>query len=278
MAYGPDTAQMRQRLTMCMEEGRELDVSDLNITALPSLPEGLVELDCSYTDLTFLPPLPASLRNLYCSAMPNLTELPPLPDGLQILECESCISLHELPPLPSDLRHLDLEFCIHISVLPSLPPHLIMLDIGETDIKVLPSLPLHLKEISIEDTDITELPPLPQSLVKLYTVGAELALPRGDGESIANYNTRWDEWREIRRRKQVAAATAAAVRNYIAGSELFRRRVWALVRRNLRRTLGREPTQAEMDEYPATFPLLEESAFEFDFCTVTAVAHSGSRR
>ena len=77
-----------------------LDLSRLELTALPELPEGLVELICYHNRLTKLPDkLPASLRYLNCSGN-QLTRLPDnLPARLTVLYC----SLNELTTLPETL-------------------------------------------------------------------------------------------------------------------------------------------------------------------------------
>jgi hypothetical protein len=48
-------------------------------------------------------------------------------------------------------------------------------------------------------TQITVLPELPAGLQYLWCTDTPLILQRNDGESIADYNLRWDEWRSKQR-------------------------------------------------------------------------------
>ena len=262
MAHGQDTDELLRRIAACQHGEDELDISDLRLTSLPPLPDGILELDCIDTEISEFPPLPVSLQNFYCSYMPYLTRLPQLPDGLQILDCYNS-PLSQLPPLPSDLRHLCLGYT-RITALPALPPKLQHLDVARTPISVLPSLPTTLMSLDIRYSYITELPLLPERMgTQLYTHHTALALPRRAGETIADLNARWEAWREERRQKAATAAIAAQIRDALADPDRFRRRVWALTQRTLRRTLHREPTQAELDAFPLDLTLLEEAAFEF---------------
>lgn len=98
-----------------------LDLSLLNLSDLPPLPNSLQKLDCSHNKLTKLPPLPNNLQDLDCSEN-QLTILPPLPNTLIELDC-SQNQLTALPPLPDTLKYL---YCKgnFFTALPSLPPNL----------------------------------------------------------------------------------------------------------------------------------------------------------
>lgn len=103
-AYGPDTGKLLRRIKMSKDG--YLDVSELNITSLPTLPSGLHYLVCENTPLTSLPKLPRSLRGLYCNNTP-LTSLPELPSTLKRLFCNNTL-LTTLPELP-DLEALSCD-------------------------------------------------------------------------------------------------------------------------------------------------------------------------
>ena len=130
MAYGPDTVELLSRISTM--EGGKLDVSLLNITSLPKLPETLKELYCGYTQLSVLPKLPETLTWLNC---PN------------------------------------------------------------TQLSVLPKLPKTLTWLNCSYTQLSVLPKLSETLTYLYCENTQLKILRNDGESIADYSKRWDDWR-----------------------------------------------------------------------------------
>ena len=68
MAYEPNTIELLSRIS-AIDDGY-LDVSWLNVTSLPELPETLTLLNCSNTQLSVLPKLPETLTRLYCSNTP----------------------------------------------------------------------------------------------------------------------------------------------------------------------------------------------------------------
>ena len=81
----PDlTMEIAHERILTIQNGR-LDLRDLGLTELPSLPPTLKWLDCSQNQLTKLPPLPPTLQRLECSEN-LLMELPPLPPTLRWLD------------------------------------------------------------------------------------------------------------------------------------------------------------------------------------------------
>ena len=128
-------------------------------------------LDTSLLNITSLPKLPETLRWLNCENT-QLSVLPTLPETLICLSCGDT-NIHVLPELPETLRELYCEN-IQLSVLPELPETLICLFCGDTQLSVLPILPETLKILNCENTP--------------------LILQRNDGESIADYSKRWDDW------------------------------------------------------------------------------------
>ena len=75
-----------QRIQQCVDG--ILNLSQLGLTELPPLPDGLIELRCDQNHLISLPPLPEGLLVLRCSSN-QLTILPELPFSLQELDCSS---------------------------------------------------------------------------------------------------------------------------------------------------------------------------------------------
>lgn len=125
MAHGPDTEELLRRLAYATDISDILDVSRLNITSLPPLPNSLKNLDCSHTPIIKLPPLPESLTFLDCSYT-QITEIPRLPDSLKHLLCDNISSLTSLPHLPNLLQYL---WCNNTNIieLPPLPESLLWL-------------------------------------------------------------------------------------------------------------------------------------------------------
>ena len=151
-----------QRIRHC--KNRRLDLSRLELTELPPLPDDLILLRCDSNQLTSLPTLPRSLRIFHCHSN-QLTSLPELPPFLESLSC-SHNPISSLPPLPSSLTQL---VCMqnHLTELPPLPYSLLELCFDYNYITRLPYLPPHLTMLACSYNQLTELPPLP-SLESLY--------------------------------------------------------------------------------------------------------------
>lgn len=157
------------------------DVTGMNLTSLPELPDSIKYVICNENQLTSLPTLPYYLKVLSCSEN-KLVELPDLPESLSELHCvdnllkklpelnEALISLHcgrnrlhQLPALNKWLGILDCEQN-QLSSLPSLPDSLTMLNCSDNRLKKLPKMPPFLKELHCSGNQLTTLPLLPPSL------------------------------------------------------------------------------------------------------------------
>ena len=151
-----------QRIQQCKD--RRLDLSRLELTELPPLPDDLIMLRCDSNQLTSLPTLPSSLRIFHCHGN-QLTSLPDLPPFLESLSCSNN-PLRSLPPLPSSLTQL---VCMQnqLTSLPPLPHSLLELCFDYNDVTRLQELPPHLSKLSCTYNQLTYLPSLP-SLESLY--------------------------------------------------------------------------------------------------------------
>ena len=138
-----------------------LDVSDMDLTTLPSLPSTLTHLVCANNQLTTLPPLPSSITHLICTNN-QLTSLPILPSTLIYLGCD-LNQLTSLPPLPPTLIHL---FCAsnQLKKLPMLPSTITLLYCGHNQLTTLPALPKSLKLLYCNYNQLTILPKFPLQL------------------------------------------------------------------------------------------------------------------
>jgi hypothetical protein len=222
--YGPDTTELNRRLQNI--RGGKLDLTALNITSLPPLPNTVRWLSASNTPITSLPALPPNIGYLNVDDTPvtslpalppnlhslyavntQLTSLPELPNTLQILGVSNT-RLTSLPALPQSLHllfagntrltslpelppNLHLLFADHtpITSLPELPPNLQDLNVEGTPITSLPELPPTLRHLKVDHTRITSLPEIPQSLLILSVEGTPIPRKRA-GETSEQYNTR----------------------------------------------------------------------------------------
>ncbi len=107
MSYGPDT-ELLLHLLERSRTTRVLDISKLNITELPPLPNNLLSLSCYKTPLTTLPPLPDTLEEIDCSFTRIRTLPKHLPQNLKYLTAVET-PLTEYPLLPDTLLYLELK-------------------------------------------------------------------------------------------------------------------------------------------------------------------------
>jgi hypothetical protein len=126
-------AKERIEKWIAMDKKREiLDLSDLQLDALPKLPENLQALDCTKNNLIVIHNLPKELKQLFCDNN-DIKEFPSLlPPDLDILSCNNN-NLSELPDLPKRLSHLE---CNHndLTTLSMLPDTLIELECKHNDL------------------------------------------------------------------------------------------------------------------------------------------------
>ena len=157
------------------EHTGSLNLSNMNLTTLPPLPENLRELRCSYNRLVALPVLPASLLLLEC-AHNELTSLPRLPSFLHTLLCYEN-RLGSLPVLPDSLLTLNCSGN-EVTEITQLPPHLNWfacndnrltsvcwipdsvqsLDLGSNQLKVLPNFPKNLFVLDVSHNLCSDFP------------------------------------------------------------------------------------------------------------------------
>jgi len=97
----PEYREAMRRIKLWKQQGDRfvaLDLSNLNLEWLPSLPNTLYILVCRNNELTSLPHLPNNLKTLICYSN-HLSSLPHLPNSLRILNCmwNKLTELHTLP-------------------------------------------------------------------------------------------------------------------------------------------------------------------------------------
>jgi Leucine-rich repeat (LRR) protein len=114
----------------------------------------------------------------------------------------SDLDITSFPILPSSLQKLRCRYCLNLKSLPKLPSSLKKLDCHNTKITSLPELPSNLQELDCMFTKITSLPELPSSLQKLDCDYAPLIIQRNFRETYAEYNNRWNTYRENETKKR----------------------------------------------------------------------------
>jgi hypothetical protein len=109
--YGPDTQRLQIRLNaMVTSFHAGLNLTGLNITGIPPLPDSVKWLECrNIPGLKELPELPRQLERLDCGGS-GIERLPRLPPALEILWIDRC-PITELPPLPPGLHYFSGEGC-----------------------------------------------------------------------------------------------------------------------------------------------------------------------
>ena len=95
-----------------------LDLYNLGVVKIESIPDGVVRFHCSCNLLTSLPELPDSLEYFYCYNN-KLTELPHLPKNLKEMDCSDNL-LTNIPKIPTSVRYLStlsnpLKYDVNIS-------------------------------------------------------------------------------------------------------------------------------------------------------------------
>lgn len=131
-ANAPRNTEAQRLIATYTSDQQVLSLSNLNLTTLPPIPEGVITLDINNNKLTELPKLPSTLRTLYCRDN-ELESLPELPNSLINLYCHKNY-LEELPTLPTTLKAL---WC------------------GDNNIRRLPKLPA-LRQLNIENNPFDE--------------------------------------------------------------------------------------------------------------------------
>ena len=155
--YGGNMAEAQRIIDEWIAEGdvnKELDLSHLELTTLPRLPDTLEVLRCESNKLTSIPRLPSNLKNMYCSDN-NLTSFTRFPKSLRILYCLHN-QLTELPTLPDGLERL---YCTgnELTSLPTLPNSLKVLHCNRNKLTSLPALPNSLKMFQCNNNDLPEV-------------------------------------------------------------------------------------------------------------------------
>ena len=163
-----------------------LNLSGLELTELPKLPDNLEKLDCRYNKLSSLSNLP-SLKWLDCRSN-KLTDLSTLPTTLTTLYCNG----NPLPKsliLPSNIQYTDYgKYSYNIfnnkkynckgenlTELPILNDDIEYLDCSDNQITELPlRLPSNLKYLYCQNNKLTRLPELPKSIICVNCCGNKI--------------------------------------------------------------------------------------------------------
>jgi hypothetical protein len=138
-----------------------LDLSGINISYLPTMPDGTTRLNFSNNKIKTMKLIPYFLT--YINLSSNVLEsLPPLPNKLETLIL-SKNGLLELPELPKSLTYLNISEN-RLKILPKLPPKLEFLDVNSNNLKTLPELPDSLNYVNASSNNITNIGKLSKNL------------------------------------------------------------------------------------------------------------------
>ncbi|MGP9078187.1 NEL-type E3 ubiquitin ligase domain-containing protein [Yersinia pseudotuberculosis] len=178
----------------------ELEISNNNITELPTLPNNLQRLMAICNQLRTLPDtLPEHLLSLYVASN-KLERLPEnLPESLYRLNVCDNPSLQFPNNWPSNLMYLNIADC-ELTELPTLPNTLTELSADFNQLRTLPdTLPISLLRLSVTSNQLTQLPEtLPASLSFLMVLGNSLtALPENLPSSLSCIGAEYNQFSQL---------------------------------------------------------------------------------
>ncbi|MTC25644.1 hypothetical protein GKR76_02900, partial [Providencia alcalifaciens] len=150
-----------ERLKDCMKrQARELDLSSLGLTSLPSmLPACVDSLNLANNNLATLPLAILAQRNLVELNISSnqITEITELPNSIIFLGL-SHNRLTTLPELPRELEMLYINNN-ELTMLPALPETLTILDISNNRLSELPELPRdNIRDVNARNNNISNIP------------------------------------------------------------------------------------------------------------------------
>jgi Leucine-rich repeat (LRR) protein len=143
-----------------------LDLSNLKLQELPSLPDTLEHLTISNNPIKTLDGLPKSLKYLNCSNT-HITYIDNLPENLKHLCCVSCISLRIMHINVDNITKINAHYCDNLQKIIRLPKSLRNLDISRSLVNYICKFPPTLRSFKCIDTVLEKIPPLPTTLTKL---------------------------------------------------------------------------------------------------------------
>jgi hypothetical protein len=139
-----------------------LDLSCMNLTELPHLPDTVRYLDCAGNPIQLLHNLPPNLRKLDCRNT-LITEFQTIPYSLRYINC-SGTNISTFVGLSDNIRYIIAENCMHLHVIQFLPSQLRRLYLYESYVNQIVYIPENVEYICLTDTHIKSLPKLPESL------------------------------------------------------------------------------------------------------------------
>ena len=144
-----------------------LDLSYLNLTSIPELPDTIERLKLGGNPITELNNLPTNLKYLECQGT-NIKNLDNLPKHITYINCAYSTSLESIDNLPNSIKKIHVTASKYLKKISTLPSSLRELCIiGCNSLEEMCNLPHNLRVIVIIQTAITILPLLPESIRKL---------------------------------------------------------------------------------------------------------------
>lgn len=161
---------------------RELNISEMNLSELPVLPETVLSLNCSGNPITRLHNLPPNLRKLNCMdtkitrfenipvtlrclncAGTKITQFENLPSTLRQVNC-SATDITSLNGLPSSVRYIRADYCKKFENIHELPTDLRRISFEDSTIQSIANIPDKVEVIDMYCCRIKSMPTLPESL------------------------------------------------------------------------------------------------------------------
>lgn len=177
-----DAAYFIQKWIAEGNPGKELNLSRLNLTELPPLPDTVRRLNCGWNPIKSLHNLPRDLRKLNCNSteITHFENVPPflrclecgdtklthfgnLPNTLRRVDC-SFTSLKNLDGLPDSVRYIRAEECNNLENVHTFPAELLRISFNDSCIKSLANIPDKVECIDMCICGIKSIPKLPESL------------------------------------------------------------------------------------------------------------------
>lgn len=165
--------------------GTTLNLSKLNLTKLPAIPNGVEDLNVSNNKITYIHSLPRTVKTLNCSNN-KIRHIENLPNGIEKINLGfnkieninlapynrlKCINLiwnllTQVPVLPMSVKVLLLSHN-RISTLNSISTNLLELEVQNCGLDTIENLPATLESFNCEGNYLKMLPHLPMSINKI---------------------------------------------------------------------------------------------------------------
>jgi hypothetical protein len=141
---------------------KTLDLTWLDLTELPEIPEKVKRLYCGSNPITKIGKLPKGLKVLNCSDS-FITKFENIPDSVREVICSKTY-IESFDGLPDSVESITADYCEELKDINYFPSELKKFYSQRTSIRNIKYFPNKLKILELYDTDIENIPELPESL------------------------------------------------------------------------------------------------------------------